>query len=86
VKKWTYFLGTRELRKEHVSQERDQENVCQAADRVLCWFSLKCPFWACGPRNLMKIGQSKMVTAGSSEVDSLTGEAEAVEMSDPERA
>jgi hypothetical protein len=33
----------------------------------------------------MKMAQSKMVTARSSEVDSLTGEAEAVEISDRER-
>jgi uncharacterized protein with FMN-binding domain len=43
-------------------------------------------FRAYGPRNLMKIAQIKIVTAQSSEVDTLTGESEAVEMSDPERA
>ena len=43
---------------------------------------------ACGPRNLMKMAsrESKMVTARGSEVESLNGEVEAVEMSDPERA
>jgi hypothetical protein len=29
-------------------------------------------FWAWGPRKLMKMAQSKMVTARSSEVDTLT--------------
>jgi hypothetical protein len=44
-------------------------------------------FRAYGPRNLMKIAHRiKIVVAGSSEVDLLTGESEAVEMSDPERA
>ena len=41
---------------------------------------------ACGPRNLMKIAESMMLTARSSEIESLNGEVEAVEMSDPERA
>ena len=43
-------------------------------------------FRAYGPRNLMKIAQSKIRTARSSEVEFSLEKVEAVEMSDPERA
>jgi hypothetical protein len=41
---------------------------------------------ACGPRNLMKMVQSKIVRARSGEVATLNRAVEAVEMSDPECA
>jgi hypothetical protein len=43
-------------------------------------------FRAYGPRNPMKIAQSKIRAARSSEVEFSLDEVEAVEMSDPERA
>ena len=43
-------------------------------------------FRAYGPRNLMKIAQSKIRTSRSSEVEFSLEKVEAVEMSDPERA
>jgi hypothetical protein len=43
-------------------------------------------FRAYGPRNPMKIAQSKICAARSSEVEFSLDEVEAVEMSDPERA
>ena len=43
-------------------------------------------FRAYGPRNLMKIVQSKIGTARSGEVELSVEKIEAVEMSDPEHA